>query len=230
MIEGFRHLLFPEVCVVCNKLLEKGEQQICSGCFGDFNPFPGADAGGNALRRTIEEHFGRHAMPPHAWCLYPYHRSGKLHDAMHALKYGGLFPIGTLFGRILGDLIKSAGAHETFDAIVPVPLHSLKRIERSYNQAEKIAEGIAGVLGFPLTTRCIERCTYTGSQTGLTLTARRQNMAGAFRPAREACSGRVLLVDDVLTTGATLVAAAEALLESGADSVSFAVVAFTEKE
>jgi predicted amidophosphoribosyltransferase len=230
MIEGFRHLLFPEVCVVCNKLLEKGEQQICSGCFGDFNPYPGADAGGNALKRTILSHFGLKAVPADAWCLYPFHRSGKLHEAMHALKYGGLFPLGTLFGQRLGELIQSTGRHAAFDAVVPLPLHSLKHIERSYNQAEKIAEGIAGVLGVPLSDRCLERCTYTGSQTGLTLTARRQNMAGAFRPGRQPCKGRVLLVDDVLTTGASMVAAAETMLESGAESVALAVVAFTEKE
>jgi len=230
MIEGFRHLLFPEVCVVCNRLLEKEEQQICSGCFSEFNPFPTSEAGGNALKLAVSDHFGARAVPSDAWCIYPFHRRGKLHEAMHALKYGGLFPLGTLFGRKLGELIRSGKPTEPFDAIVPVPLHSLKRIERSYNQAEKIAEGIAGVLGSPLSGRCVERCSYTGSQTGLTLTARRQNMAGAFRPGRDACKGRVLLVDDVLTTGATMVAAAEALLESGAESVAFAVVAFTEKE
>ncbi len=230
MIEGLRHILFPDVCVVCGKLLEKGEQQICSGCFRDFNQFPGADAGGNALKRTILNHFGLPAVPADAWCLYPFNRSGKLHEAMHALKYGGLFPLGTQFGSKLGELIQLSGRQVGFDAVVPLPLHSLKRIERSYNQAEKIAEGIAGVLGLPLSNRCIERCIYTGSQTGLSLTARRRNMAGAFRPGREACKGRVLLVDDVLTTGATMVAAAKTLLESGAESVAIAVVAFTEKE
>ncbi|NTW51281.1 MAG: ComF family protein [Chlorobiaceae bacterium] len=230
MIEGLGHILFPKVCIVCRKLLEQGEEQICSGCFSQFNQFPGADAGGNALRSTILKHFGLQAVPADAWCLYPFHRNGKLHEAMHGLKYEGLFPLGSLFGRRLGELIKSSGRRVEFDAIVPLPLHSLKRIERSYNQSEKIAEGISGVLGSPVSTRCIERSSYTGSQTGLTLTARRKNMAGAFRAGRQPCRGRVLLVDDVLTTGATMVAAAGALLASGAESVAFAVVGFTEKE
>ncbi|NTU57310.1 MAG: ComF family protein [Chlorobiaceae bacterium] len=229
MIEGLRHILFPEVCVVCRKLLEKGEHQICSTCFGDFNRYPRADAGGNALRKTILSHFGLSAVPAEAWCLYPYHRNGKLHDAMHALKYEGIFPLGTLFGRKLGELIQSTGKG-AFDSIVPVPLHSLKRIERSYNQSEKIAGGVAEVLGSPLSTMCVERSIFTGSQTGLTLAARRKNMDGAFRPGRNSIKGRVLLVDDVLTTGATMVAAATTLLETGAESVAFAVVAFTEKE
>ena len=230
MIEGLRHLLFPEVCVVCRKLLGDGEEHICPACFGEFNPFPCSDAGGNALKRVVEAHFGPPAVPDEAWCLYPYRSGGKLHDAMHALKYGGLFPIGTLFGRRLGSAIVATGRPADFDGIVPVPLHGLKSVERTYNQAEKIAEGVAEVLGVPLLQGVLERCRYTSSQTGLTSRARSRNTAGAFRPGRKRCPDRVLLVDDVLTTGATMVSAAGALRDAGASTVAFAVVALTEKD
>ncbi|NTU53689.1 MAG: ComF family protein [Chlorobiaceae bacterium] len=230
MLEGFAHLLFPEVCIVCRKPLESRQEPLCAVCFSQFTPFPDSLAGGQALIRTVRDHFGERAVPSEAWALYPYHSRGVLHDAMHAMKYGGLFPLGGVFGRRLGALVRSLGSQVGLDAIVPVPLHSLKRIERTYNQAEEIAAGIAGVLGMPVWTQCIERCVNTSSQTGLSLSDRRRNMDGAFRPGRKACRGKVLLVDDVLTTGATMVAAAAALKESGAAAVAFATVAVTEKE
>jgi len=230
MIEGLTHLLFPAVCTLCQKPLDKGEEPICAGCFDEFNPFSGALAGSAALKSTVRAHFGERAVPPAAWSLYPYRSSGKLHEAMYLVKYGGLFPLGELFGRRLGELLRQGGDPAPFDAIVPVPLHRLKRIERTYNQAEAIARGMAGVLGLPVSVRCIERGLYTGTQTGLGMEARRDNMAGAFRPGRERCPARVLLVDDVLTTGATMVAAAEALKAAGAVEVAFATVALTEKE
>jgi ComF family protein len=230
MLEGLAHLLFPEACIVCRKPLEAGQKHLCSACFTEFAPYPDPLAGGQMLVRTVRDHFGERAAPPGAWALYPYHSKGALHDALHAMKYGGLFTLGALFGRNLGELILSTGGQASIDSIVPVPLHSLKRIERTYNQAGEIAAGIAGILGKPVLERCIERCVHTGSQTSLSMAERRKNMNGAFRPGRETCRGRVLLVDDVLTTGATMVAAAAALKESGASEVAFAVVAVTEKE
>ena len=229
MIEGFRHILFPEVCVACTTLLDAGEKLICVECLAEFSPFPDAASGGEALKRLVREHFGQEEVPADAWCLYPFRHRGRLHDAIHALKYEGIFPLGTFFGCKLGELIVAAGDHAQFDGIVPVPLHSLKGIERTYNQAGTIAEGISGLLGVPVLEGVLVRQRYTGSQTGLTSTARRRNVQGAFRPGRAKCPPRVLLVDDVVTTGATLTAAAAVLRASGASSVSFAAVALTEK-
>jgi predicted amidophosphoribosyltransferase len=230
MLDGLTHLLFPAVCILCQRPLDKGEEHICAGCFDEFNPFPGAIAGGVALQSTVRGHFDETSTPSAAWCLYPYRSSGTLHEAMHSMKYGGLFPLGELFGKRLGALVRQGGDPAPFDAIVPVPLHRLKRIERSYNQAEAIAGGMAVVLSLPVATECLERGLYTSTQTGLGLKARRENMAGAFRPGRKRSPARVLLVDDVLTTGATMVAAAEALKAAGAVEVAFATIAVTEKE
>ncbi len=230
MLDGLAHLLFPAVCILCQKPLDKNEEHICAGCFDDFNPFPGAFAGGMALQSTVRDHFDEHAVPSAAWCLYPYRSSSTLHKAMHSMKYGSLFPLGELFGKRLGELILRSGDQVAFDAIVPVPLHHLKRIERTYNQAEAIAGGMAGVLGLPVVTECLDRSLYTSTQTGLGIEARRENMAGAFRPGRKRSPARVLLVDDVLTTGATMVAAAKALKAAGAVEVAFATIAVTEKE
>lgn len=227
MIDGLRHLLFPEVCVACGKLLDSGEKQLCAACFAGFDPFPGAGAGGDALRRAVRSHFGDEAAPDEAWCLYPYRHGGRLHDTLHELKYGGLFPLGALFGRKLGELVD--GSARAFDAVVPVPLHKLKLVERSYNQSEKIAEGVAAVLGIPVLVRALVRHRYTESQTGLDAPSRSRNVRDAFSPGPATAPPRVLLVDDVATTGATLVAAAAALKRHGAATVAFAAVALTEK-
>ena len=228
MIEGLRQILFPEVCVACRSLLDTGERLICSSCLTEFSPYGDPSVGGEALRRVVREHFGQAEAPSDAWCLYPYRGSGRLHDAMHSLKYEGIFPLGQLFGRKLGELVASSG-RAAFDGIVPVPLHQLKRIERTYNQAEKIAEGISEVLGIPVVTGALVRRRFTGSQTGLSSTARRKNVQGAFGPGRQPCPPRVLIVDDVVTTGATITAAADVLRDAGASSVAVAAVALTEK-
>jgi ComF family protein len=228
MIEGLRHILYPEVCVACRALLRTGESFVCASCLAEFSPFQGPVAGGEALKRAVREHFGSQDVPSEAWCLYPYRGGGRLHDAMHSLKYEGIFPLGHLFGRRLGELVASSGRGD-FDGIVPVPLHRLKRIERTYNQAEKVAEGVSEVLGIPVLARALVRGRYTDSQTGLSSTARRKNVQGAFGPGRQPCPPRVLLVDDVVTTGATMAAAAGALRGSGASVVALAAVALTEK-
>ncbi|NTU67671.1 MAG: ComF family protein [Chlorobiaceae bacterium] len=228
MIEGLRHILYPEVCVACRALLRTGEQLVCGSCLDGFSPYPGTAAGGDALKRVVRDHFGQEDVPAGAWCLYPYRGSGRLHDAMHSLKYEGIFPLGRLFGRKLGELVASSGP-TGFDGIVPVPLHRLKLVERTYNQAGKIAEGVAEVLGIPLLPKVIVRRRYTDTQTGLTSSARRLNLHGAFGPGSQPCPPRVLVVDDVVTTGATMTAAAGVLRGCGASLVSFAAVALTEK-
>jgi ComF family protein len=230
MIDELLHLVFPNVCIVCSNQLSGQERCFCSSCFRDFDPFPGPDAGGNALKRTLAGHFGSAFLPEAAWCRYTFHKNGKLQKAIHSLKYEGIFPVGIIFGRELGETIAASPEADVIDAVVPVPLHRLKKIERSYNQAEKIAEGIAAVLKRPVMNGVIERKKYTGSQTGLSLKERRHNLEGAFTSGRKPCPRRVLLVDDVLTTGATVTAAAEALFNNGAETVFLAAVALAEKD
>jgi competence protein ComFC len=230
MLEEQLHLLFPHVCLICRKLLHAGEEQCCSSCRAKFDPFGSPAEAEELLRRTIASHFGETFLFERGWCRYQFHKKSPLQQLLHAMKYEGLFNLARSFGRQLGEWMLTEGDTSDIECIVAVPLHPLKKVERSYNQSEKIAEGIAQSLQKPLRGELLARKRYTVSQTGLSAVERKKNPEGAFL-ARKGVAGRhVLLVDDVVTTGATMVAAASALRDGGAERISLAAVALAIKE
>lgn len=230
MREHLLHLLFPHVCLLCRKLLLPGEEHCCSACRAQFDPFGSPTAAEELLRRTIVSHFGESFPFERGWCRYQFHRKSPLQQVLHSMKYEGLFTLGKSFGRQLGEWMVSEGGVDDIECIVPVPLHPLKKIERSYNQSEKIAEGIAQSLQKPLRRELLARKRYTVSQTGLSATERKKNIEGAFQVAKGVAGRHLLLVDDVITTGATLAAAASALRQAGVEKISLAAVALAIKE
>jgi len=163
-----------------------------------FEPFSEGAAPERVFLRSIESHFGEDSLFERAWCRYVFHKNSALQQAVHAMKYQGMFNLGIFFGKEIGRYIAASGMDcDAIDCIVPVPLNRLKLIERSFNQAEKIAEGMAAVLHKPVEPRMLRRVTYTSSQTGLTLAQRKKNLAGAFEPGRGRIPRRVILVDDI---------------------------------
>ncbi|WP_292000884.1 phosphoribosyltransferase family protein [Chlorobium sp.] len=225
------HFLFPEVCIVCGQLLMPGEQGCCSGCKENFDAFPDSRAASHALMHSIQSHFSKgYGLFSQVACRYRYYRHRPLQKVLHAMKYEGMYTLGLAFGRELGAWIRDVIPPESIDCLVPVPLHRLKLVERSFNQAEKIAEGIAEIYMKPVRGDLLERCRYTLTQTGLPVAARRKNLDDAFRTSAESIPERILLVDDVVTTGATVVAAAETLKRAGAISITAAAIALTAKE
>lgn len=224
------HLLFPDLCASCDALLDSHEAGLCSACRELFDPFPSPLESEMQLRLCIASRYPASVTFQRGWCRYLFHKKSTLQRALHAMKYDNLSSLATLFGRELGEWMAAAGDGREIDTIVPVPLHRLKLVERGYNQAECIARGIASALQKPVRTRLLQRCRPTMTQTGLAAAARRRNLEGAFRCRRAIPRERFLLVDDVITTGATMADAARALLEGGAASVSLASVALAAKE
>lgn len=162
---------------------------------------------------------------------------GGLRDLVHLLKYGGVLPAANVLGRMLAEAIATLEADfaRAPVLVVPVPLFRAKRRQRGFNQAELIARAAlkihsAGGRLLLLGDRVLERKRDTHSQTGLTSHQRRENVRGAFVVALDAVRGReVLVLDDVVTTGATVSECARVLLRAGASKVWVASVARTLK-
>jgi ComF family protein len=145
-----------------------------------------------------------------------------LRSYIHALKYGGNKRIAQPLGSLLAQAYKRTGL--VADVIVPVPLHTERQQQRGYNQAQLLAEVCSAELGLPLHTSLLTRVRATASQTGLPMSERLQNVAGAFflnqkSNVRALSKCNVLLIDDVCTTGATLEACARPLFGAGANAV-----------
>jgi ComF family protein len=163
----------------------------------------------------------------HALALWVFDKGGTLQAVQHAFKYGNRPRYGVALGRLIG----AAYAEEAPapDGVVPVPLHRTRELERGYNQSRMLAKGVAEALDTPLRGDLLARPRPTRSQTHLSREERWNNVRDAFA-ADAACSGgRWLLVDDVLTTGSTAVAAGLTLTRSGADAVSLATLALARQ-
>lgn len=160
-----------------------------------------------------------------AYCYGSY--EGILREWIHLYKYSRIQPM----ARPLGDLlVQAVPPDEQYDAIVPVPLHWLRQWRRGFNQSEVLARGLGHRLGLPVIA-ALRRVRSTEVQAGLSNTARRRNVAQAFRPRRgRAVDGkRILLIDDVMTTGATAAACALALKRAGAARVALVTVARVDR-
>lgn len=148
---------------------------------------------------------------------------GPVADAIHRLKYGGRSDLATRLGRLMAAEARTCGGD--LDAVVPVPLHWRRRRSRGFDQAALLARSIAATLRIPARLRGLQRTRATRSQVDLPPAARRRNVAGAFRVHRLRGEARVLLVDDVRTTGATLASATVALRAGGVSEARTLVLA-----
>lgn len=210
------------VCRNCLRAPQPLEAEFfCVSCRTPFvNSFPLDAEGRCALCRAGLRGFDA------AYCFGSY--EGTLRELIHLYKYAGIETL----ARPLADLLVSAlPLEERFDVVIPVPLHWRKKWQRGFNQAELLARAIGRRRGAPV-LRALARARFTQTQAGLSNTDRRKNVAQAFRCRRavETLRGkRVLLIDDVMTTGATAAACARALKQAGADKVVLATVARVDR-
>ena len=225
LLADFWSLFFPRPCLACAEPLVAGEQHLCTTCraelpYTDYHLLP-------ASQHPLSRRFWGKVPVAHTLSYLHFLRHGRVQQLLHQLKYRGQRQVGKALGELYAsELVATAFAAE-FDLVVPVPLHRRKLARRGYNQADAFAEGLAQALPCPRAATALRRTEHTATQTRKSRAERWQNVATVFEVAEPtAIAGlHVLLVDDVLTTGATLEACVVALLAAGARAVSIATIA-----
>jgi len=213
--------LYPPLCLSCLSRLAECESLLCSAC---TRLAPRLDDRDATLCRARIELLSESAVED---LSILWHFEGPVRDLVHSVKYGGLWSVAEEAGTWLGQSLEEAPNRWLPDLIVPIPLHPARRRERGYNQSACIARGVARILGVPLCEDAAARTRNTSTQTSLDRSQRRENVAGAFRVRRPDLvrNANVLIVDDVVTTGATVGALAGALREAGSRGCAVAGLA-----
>ena len=213
----------PRFCPGCNKKLSSNEEPVCKECLDSI-----LIADENLIQREYDRKFRSTRFISGFYSKYIFEADKTLQNVIHALKYNKQFRIGTFLGEILAEGIISK--KWSIDIILPVPIHHLKKAERGFNQSDYIAKGLSKSLVIPYSIKVIKRNRYTESQTGLDFQGRAENVAGAFKVgnSKKVIGKNFLLVDDVITTGATTLECAKVLIDSGAKSVYSCSVGIAE--
>ena len=206
-ISDLLDIIFPRRCCVCGELLSSQEQDICLNC---LYALPKVEPHVSA---EIEKIFwGKIDIERAASFIY-YHKGSPYNNIIHALKYKGRPWTGMLFAGMAAAELNEKGFFDGIDAIIPVPLSRKKRRKRGYNQCDYIADGISKATGIPVLKDIVERNISNETQTDKSRDERWENVKGIFTLKKpELLEGKhILLVDDILTTGATLASCASAI-------------------
>jgi ComF family protein len=219
---GLLDLLYPPRCLGCGARPESAQLPLCPRCLQSLERAPEMGVAARLDRLPV----GR-GLFEHHLALWVFDRGGTLQAVQHAVKYGDRPRYAVALGRLVGRAYGETAVPP--DGVVPVPLHRTRKLERGYNQSRMLADGVAEVLDVPLRPALLARPTPTRSQTNLSREERWHNVRDAFAADPACANGHWLLVDDVLTTGATAVAAGRTLADAGAAAVSLATLALARQ-
>ncbi len=235
--DALASVVFPAGCRICDELLTDARRvPICQDCLASFERVPSVlcEICGRPLPRLAQGQGQARICPACQDKTYAFDRarsfaiySGPLVRAILLLKFEQIDPLGTWFAEQLAALVQSEASNYAADVVVPVPLHRDRERERGYNQAALISKPLAKMLRLPHKAVLLMRTRARPEKRILSLEERWESVRGAFatRPGSQVDRLRVLLVDDVMTTGATLDACARVLREAGARSVIALTVA-----
>ena len=226
MFQDFISLVFPRYCLSCLGALTKGEQTICTPCRYSL---PKTHYHKN-LNNPVRHKFLETIRLKYAFAYLKFVKHGKVQQLLHSLKYENHPEIGLVLGRWFGYDLKEDGFASHFDLIIPVPLHRSKLRIRGYNQSDPFAEGLSEALGIKWSGSLMSRVKKSETQTQKSRIERWKNVERIFEvvDVESVKSKRVLLVDDVITTGATLESCATALLNCQVREVSVGTIAASQ--
>lgn len=209
--ESLLHLAFPHVCAGCGTDVLDSEHPVCLRCLEALPQTHFQQYTNNPVEKTF---WGRLPLVA-ATAQYYFTKESLMQRLMHQFKYRSNKAVGFYLGGLVGAGIMQTARFATVDALVPLPLFAAKERARGFNQATVLCEGIAGIWHKPILKASVIRTAHTQSQTKKNRVDRWQNMEGRFevRDAESIAGKHLLLVDDVVTTGATLEACGRSLLE-----------------
>mgnify|MGYP000628005768 CR=1 FL=1 len=223
-IHGLADLFFPRLCLGCDIPLHINESDLCFSCQlvlpkTDFHRFPENPAWQNFIGRVDVLA---------ATSFLHFEKGGTVQRLMHAIKYQGKKELAHRLGYWFGEDLKDSRFSE-FNRLIPIPLHPKKLKQRGYNQAEAFAEGISRALSIPLDTDSFVRVKHSKSQTGMDRFLRWNNVQDAFELRRSINPNeKILLIDDVLTSGATFEAAMLSMIPHGLRNFGLATLAYAQ--
>lgn len=225
-LDDIINILFPKVCCSCNQGLTQQEDILCFRCRSDLPKIKYSNLKDNEL---VNRFYGKLDIDYGLSYLY-FYKSGITQKLLHQFKYKSQPEIGELIGAWVGYQLIESKINDKIDLIIPVPLHKKKERKRGYNQSDFFARGIFEVTKIPIDNRSLKRINYDDSQTHKTKEERWKSVENAFSLKDNSIinSKRILLVDDVITTGATLEACGHQLLNNGAASLSIATMAIAK--
>lgn len=209
ILRSLSSLIYGDGCIICGDHTQKGMHSICTKCRLEIPLTHFYSEEDN----PVKERFDGFVAVEHASAMFFYVTNSRWQGLVHRFKYSGKWQIAYSMGRWYGSLLKESGLYADIDVIVPVPLHPIKILKRGYNQSRYIAEGMATEMGVKVDACSVRRLRNNPSQARNTATARWANVESLFGVRRtEALRAKhILVVDDVLTTGATITSCIQAI-------------------
>jgi competence protein ComFC len=219
-------LFYPEVCLCCSEHLTTNETVICVRCRHQL-PLTNFSSESNNL---VEKSFYGRIPVESGTALFYFFKKGHVQELIHALKYKKQQQVGVLLGNWLGDELLESGRFSNIDCIIPVPLHRKKLKSRGYNQVTTFGESLAKKLNIPFEETILKRISFTNTQTKKVRFDRWRNVQELFfvEHYKALDNKHILLIDDIITTGATLEACSKAFEKSNNIKISIACMAYAK--
>ena len=223
--KSITHLFFPHNCLGCSSDVLDDKELLCAQCLNHLPYTQFLEKSNNPIDKIF---YGRIPIQQAGACFY-FTKDSVIQLLMVQLKYRGNKDAGYFLGKLLGYQLAKSAHFSNIDVIIPLPLNAVKEYKRGYNQALIICEGIVSVWDKPILNHIVERIVFTSTQTHENRENRWKNMKDVFKVAQpdQLKNKHILLIDDVITTGATLEACAASILEIDGTLLSIATVAYT---
>lgn len=223
----FVSLVYPKTCVGCGSDILNNKQLLCWHCVEQL-PVTGFE---NQRNNLVEDLFAGRMPIEMATSFLFFAKKSLAQRLIHQIKYKGNKELGILLGNMMGKAMMDAGWNHSIDVIIPLPLNKKKEIKRGFNQAALLAAGISEAMNKSIESAAVIRSKFTETQTKKSREGRWENVAEVFelKDKNKLENKHILLVDDVVTTGATLEACGQALLNVSGLKLSIAALAFASK-